>query len=133
MLKGEIAVVSEQAESRAAEIRRLQATVETYKLSNEELNVSHHASPRDTNPRRGPASYAGGDWLTEIQRALTTATTGSQDAASFANSAREAERLRKQMDLHLAEFEISRKSLVKDLQNRCEKVRSKSFFYQPSE
>lgn len=56
------------------------------------------------------------------QRALTTATSGSQDAESFANSAREAERLRKQMDLHLAEFEISRKSLVKDLQNRCEKV-----------
>lgn len=40
MLKGEIADFKEQAESRAAEIRRLQATVETYKLSNEELNVS---------------------------------------------------------------------------------------------
>lgn len=40
MLKGEIADVKEQAESRAAEIRRLQATVETYKMSNEELDVS---------------------------------------------------------------------------------------------
>lgn len=39
MLKGEIADVKEQAESHAAEIRRLQATVETYKMSNEELNV----------------------------------------------------------------------------------------------
>lgn len=31
--------MSEQVESRAAEMRRLQATVESYKLSNEELNV----------------------------------------------------------------------------------------------
>lgn len=40
MLKSETSAVSEQAECRAAEIRRLQATVETYKLSNDELNVS---------------------------------------------------------------------------------------------
>jgi kinesin family protein 5 len=41
MLHGEIASLTERAESRAAEIRRLQSTVESYKLSNEELNVSH--------------------------------------------------------------------------------------------
>lgn len=44
MLKGEIAAIAEQTESRAAEIRRLQATVETYKLSNEELDVSGPSS-----------------------------------------------------------------------------------------
>lgn len=40
MLRGEIASLGSQAEFRAAEIRRLQSTVESYKLSNEELNVS---------------------------------------------------------------------------------------------
>jgi kinesin family protein 5 len=40
MLQGEIDAMKEHAESRAAEIRRLQATVESYKLSNDELNVS---------------------------------------------------------------------------------------------
>lgn len=31
--------MAEQVDSRTAEMRRLQATVESYKLSNEELNV----------------------------------------------------------------------------------------------
>ncbi|RSH95610.1 hypothetical protein EHS25_000702 [Saitozyma podzolica] len=93
MLQGEIDAMKEHAESRAAEIRRLQATVESYKLSNDELN-----------------------------RALTIASAGSQDGESFANSAKEAERLRKAMEIQHAEFELSKKSLVKDLQNRCEKV-----------
>lgn len=39
MLQAEIRTVTEQAESRAAEIKRLQSTIESYKLSNEELNV----------------------------------------------------------------------------------------------
>lgn len=40
MLRGEIRNLTERAESRAAEVRRLQNTIESYKLSNEELNVS---------------------------------------------------------------------------------------------
>lgn len=40
MLRSEIALLNEQAESRGAEMKRLQSTVESYKLSNEELNVS---------------------------------------------------------------------------------------------
>jgi len=40
LLRAEINALNEQTESRAAEIRRLQGTVESYKLSNEELNVS---------------------------------------------------------------------------------------------
>lgn len=40
MLRGEIRNLTERAEGRAAEIRRLQNTLESYKLSNEELNVS---------------------------------------------------------------------------------------------
>jgi kinesin family protein 5 len=41
LLQGEIKATTEQVESRAAEMRRLQATVESYKLSNEELNVRY--------------------------------------------------------------------------------------------
>ena len=41
LLKAEINTLNEHVDSRAAEIRRLQGTVESYKLSNEELNVSH--------------------------------------------------------------------------------------------
>lgn len=40
LLKAEIKSLTEQGESRASEIKRLQSHVESYKLSNEELNVS---------------------------------------------------------------------------------------------
>ncbi|KAK8870009.1 hypothetical protein IAR55_000579 [Kwoniella newhampshirensis] len=93
MLRAEIASLAEHAESRAAEIRRLQSTVESYKLSNEELN-----------------------------RALSAASAGIEDGESFANSAKELERSRKAHEIQYAEFEVIKKSLVKDLQNRCEKV-----------
>ncbi|RSH83216.1 uncharacterized protein EHS24_006883 [Apiotrichum porosum] len=92
-LRGEISVLTERAESRAAEIRRLQSTIETYKLSNEELN-----------------------------RALSTASAGIADGESFANATRELERNRKQYESQYADFEVIKKSLMKDLQNRCEKV-----------
>ncbi|WWD15711.1 hypothetical protein CI109_100133 [Kwoniella shandongensis] len=93
MLRAEISTLAEHAESRAAEIRRLQSTVESYKLSNEELN-----------------------------RALSAASAGNEDGESFANSAKELERSRKAYEIQYAEFEVIKKSLVKDLQNRCEKV-----------
>lgn len=93
MLKGEINALTEHAEKSANEIRRLQSTIETYKLGNEELN-----------------------------RALEAASSGHEDGEKFATAARELERQRKQYDIQYAEFEIARKSLMKDLQNRCEKV-----------
>lgn len=99
LLRGEIAGLTERAESRAAEIRRLQSTIESYKLSNEELN-----------------------------RALTSASAGIEDGETFANATRELERSRKQHEIQYAEFEIIKKSLMKDLQNRCEKVSNSSFF-----
>jgi kinesin family protein 5 len=93
MLKGEIKALTEHADKSASEIRRLQSTIETYKLGNEELN-----------------------------RALEAASSGHEDGEKFATAARELERQRKQYDIQYAEFEIVRKSLMKDLQNRCEKV-----------
>ncbi|GMK55466.1 hypothetical protein CspeluHIS016_0205220 [Cutaneotrichosporon spelunceum] len=93
MLKGEIRALTEHADKSASEIRRLQSTIETYKLGNEELN-----------------------------RALEAASSGHEDGEKFATAARDLERQRKQYDIQYAEFEIVRKSLMKDLQNRCEKV-----------
>ncbi|KAL7422147.1 hypothetical protein Q5752_002790 [Cryptotrichosporon argae] len=92
VMLAEIGTLKEQLEGRAAEMRRLQSTLESYKLSNEELN-----------------------------RALS-ATAGNGDTESFANAAIELERSRKQHETQFAEFDIIKKSLMKDLQNRCEKV-----------
>ncbi|TYJ55330.1 hypothetical protein B9479_003944 [Cryptococcus floricola] len=92
LLRSEITSLTEHAESRASDVKRLQSTVESYKLSNEELN-----------------------------RALSAATAGT-DGENFANSAKELERARKAHEIQYAEFDIVKKSLMKDLQNRCEKV-----------
>lgn len=92
LLRTEISTLSDHVESRADDVRRLQSTVESYKLSNEELN-----------------------------RALTAATNGT-DGETFASSAKELERTRKAHEIQYAEFEMVKKSLMKDLQNRCEKV-----------
>ncbi|WRT66891.1 uncharacterized protein IL334_003854 [Kwoniella shivajii] len=93
LLRAEIQTLSQHSESRSAEIRRLQSTVESYKLSNEELN-----------------------------RALTVAAAGNEESENFAQSAKELERIRKLHEIQYAEFDIVKKSLMKDLQNRCEKV-----------
>lgn len=92
LLRTEISTLSDHVESRAQDVRRLQSTVESYKLSNEELN-----------------------------RALTAATIGT-DGETFASSAKELERARKAHEIQYAEFEMVKKSLMKDLQNRCEKA-----------
>ena len=44
MLRNEIITLSEHLDTRSSEMRRLQNTVESYKLSNEELNVSRCGS-----------------------------------------------------------------------------------------
>lgn len=98
LLRTEISTLSDHVESRAQDVRRLQSTVESYKLSNEELN-----------------------------RALTAATIGT-DGETFASSAKELERSRKAHEIQYAEFEMVKKSLMKDLQNRCEKA-SPSFSF----
>jgi kinesin family protein 5 len=51
MLRAEISTLTEHVNSRAAEIRRLQGTLESYKLSNEELNVSCIIRPRVLSSR----------------------------------------------------------------------------------
>lgn len=57
-----------------------------------------------------------------VQRAFKITTAGIEGGASLAESAKDMERVRKTMAGQLAEFDQMKKSLMKDLQNRCEKV-----------
>lgn len=52
---------------------------------------------------------------------MTAASVGT-DNEKFANAAKELERNRKTHEIQFAEFDMIKKSLMKDLQNRCEKV-----------
>jgi kinesin family protein 5 len=94
LLRNEISVLNERAESRASEITRLQGLVERYKASYEEVEHALKVTSKDV------------------------------DGETFANATRELERNRKQYETQHADFENIKKSLMKDLQNRCEKVRS---------
>lgn len=93
MLRSELSAANQRYESSAAENRRLHGNIESYRQSYEEVN-----------------------------RALTVASRGVEDGETFANATRELERNRKQYEAQYAEFEIIKKNLMKDLQNRCEKV-----------
>ena len=58
----------------------------------------------------------------ELKRAFAITTAGVEGGKNLAESAREMERVRKNMAGQLAEFDTMKKSLMRDLQNRCEKV-----------
>jgi kinesin family member 5 len=50
-------------------------------------------------------------------------TAGVEGGKNLAESAQDLERTRKAISVQLAEFDGVKKSLMRDLQNRCEKVR----------
>ncbi|KAN0061730.1 hypothetical protein ACQY0O_005722 [Thecaphora frezii] len=58
----------------------------------------------------------------ELKRAFAVTAAGVEGGKNLAESAREMERVRKTMATQLAEFDVMKKSLMRDLQNRCEKV-----------
>ncbi|CCF50787.1 hypothetical protein NDA11_000514 [Ustilago hordei] len=58
----------------------------------------------------------------ELKRAFAVTTAGVKGGRNLAESARELERVRKTMAAQLSEFDTMKKSLMRDLQNRCEKV-----------
>lgn len=58
----------------------------------------------------------------ELKRAFAVTTAGVEGGRNLAESARELERVRKTMAAQLSEFDTMKKSLMRDLQNRCEKV-----------
>jgi len=62
--------------------------------------------------------------LFNTQRAFKITAAGIEGGKSLAESAKDMERVRKTMAQQLSEFDTMKKSLMRDLQNRCEKVSS---------
>lgn len=59
-----------------------------------------------------------------LQRAFAVTSAGIEGGKNLAESAQDLERTRKAINVQLAEFDGVKKSLIHDLQNRCEKVPS---------
>ncbi|KAF8559592.1 kinesin heavy chain [Imleria badia] len=89
----EVADLKQQLELKSNEIRSLNATIDSMKNVNEEL-----------------------------KRAFAVTSAGIEGGKSLAESAQDLERTRKAINVQLAEFEGVKKSLMRDLSNRCEKV-----------
>ena len=56
------------------------------------------------------------------KRAFAVTSAGIEGGKNLAESAQDLERTRKAINIQLAEFDGVKKSLMRDLQNRCEKV-----------
>lgn len=90
---GEVEDLKGQLEAKSNEIRSLQSSLESMKSVNEEL-----------------------------KRAFAVTSAGIEGGKNLAESAKDLERTRKAITVQLAEFDGVKKSLMRDLQNRCEKV-----------
>ncbi|KAH8106973.1 kinesin heavy chain [Cristinia sonorae] len=89
----EVTDLKQQLELRSNEIRTLNGTIDSLKSVNEEL-----------------------------KRAFAVTSAGIEGGKNLAESAQDLERTRKAISVQLAEFDGVKKSLMRDLQNRCEKV-----------
>ncbi|KAH7926331.1 kinesin heavy chain [Leucogyrophana mollusca] len=89
----EVADLKQQLELKGNEIRTLNASIDSLKSVNEEL-----------------------------KRAFAVTSAGIEGGKNLAESAQDLERTRKAINVQLAEFDGVKKSLMRDLQNRCEKV-----------
>ncbi|KAF8654095.1 hypothetical protein AX16_003628 [Volvariella volvacea WC 439] len=89
----EITDLKQQLEMKATEVRNLSASIDSLKSVNEEL-----------------------------KRAFAATSAGIEGGKNLAESAQDLERTRKAINVQLAEFDAVKKSLMRDLQNRCEKV-----------
>ncbi|KAJ3489070.1 hypothetical protein NLI96_g2382 [Meripilus lineatus] len=85
--------LKQQLEVKGSEVRTLNATIDSLKSVNEEL-----------------------------KRAFAVTSAGIEGGKNLAESAQDLERTRKAISVQLAEFDGVKKSLMRDLQNRCEKV-----------
>ncbi|KIY70942.1 kinesin heavy chain [Cylindrobasidium torrendii FP15055 ss-10] len=90
---GEVADLKQQLDMKVNEVRNLNASIESLKTVNEEL-----------------------------KRAFAVTSAGIEGGKNLAESAQDLERTRKAINVQLAEFDGVKKSLMRDLQNRCEKV-----------
>lgn len=57
-----------------------------------------------------------------MKRAFAVTSAGIEGGKNLAESAQDLERTRKAINVQLAEFDGVKKSLMRDLQNRCEKA-----------
>ncbi|EDR14840.1 kinesin heavy chain [Laccaria bicolor S238N-H82] len=89
----EVSDLKQQLELRSNEVRSLNASIDSLKSVNEEL-----------------------------KRAFAVTSVGIEGGKNLAESAQDLERTRKAINVQLAEFDGVKKSLMHDLQNRCEKV-----------
>ncbi|KAJ3855907.1 kinesin heavy chain [Lentinula lateritia] len=89
----EVSDLKQQIELKANEVRALNASIDSLKSVNEEL-----------------------------KRAFAVTSAGIEGGKNLAESAQDLERTRKAINVQLAEFDGVKKSLMRDLQNRCEKV-----------
>ncbi|TFY82627.1 hypothetical protein EWM64_g1390 [Hericium alpestre] len=89
----EVADLKQQLEMKSNELRSLNASIDSLKAVNEEL-----------------------------KRAFAVTSAGIEGGKNLAESAQDLERTRKAINVQLAEFDGVKKSLMRDLQNRCEKV-----------
>ncbi|KAG8981385.1 hypothetical protein FRB90_007293, partial [Tulasnella sp. 427] len=89
----EVEDLKAQLETKSNEIRSVQSSLESMKSVNEEL-----------------------------KRAFAVTSAGIEGGKNLAESAKDLERTRKAITVQLAEFDGVKKSLMRDLQNRCEKV-----------
>ncbi|KAJ7582684.1 kinesin heavy chain [Mycena floridula] len=89
----EVSDLKQQVEMKANEVRSLNASIDSLKGVNEEL-----------------------------KRAFAVTSAGIEGGKNLAESAQDLERTRKAINVQLAEFDGVKKSLMRDLQNRCEKV-----------
>ncbi|KAL0581723.1 hypothetical protein V5O48_000305 [Marasmius crinis-equi] len=89
----EINDLKQQLDMKVNEVRSLNASIDSLKSVNEEL-----------------------------KRAFAVTSAGIEGGKNLAESAQDLERTRKAINVQLAEFDGVKKSLMRDLQNRCEKV-----------
>jgi kinesin family protein 5 len=92
-MQQELSEVKEQLAKKASEAQTLTITLESLRSANEEL-----------------------------KRAFAVTAAASEGGKNLAESAKEMERIRKTMTAQLADFDTMKRSLMKDLQDRCEKV-----------
>lgn len=106
----EVQDLKQQLEIRANEVRTLNATIDSLKSVNEELKVRCSYQFSWSADRIIP------------QRAFAVTSAGIEGGKNLAESAQDLERTRKAISVQLAEFDGVKKSLMRDLQNRCEKA-----------
>ena len=107
--QSEVSDLRQQLEMKNNEVRSLNVSIDSLKSLNEELKVGFNFTVFEPS-------------LSPCQRAFAVTSDGIEGGKNLAESAQDLERTRKAINVQLAEFDGVKKSLMRDLQNRCEKV-----------